>query len=198
MKYDTPPKINKTPHAYKDVLNEATQFFEKYSRKYPLALSTYAQITREINTALQQNDYDLLLSQLSYMETGTGHLAYQYIGEARHVFYILNIVALENKYHTSSFVNCISNTQELLEKYRLSIFSLRRILFSISPESIADAEYFLRQNCLSPFAIYIIAQKELIRADSSLFERVKDIYSLQWNEIEMQLFQQFIATLTEA
>lgn len=151
-----------------------------------------------MDTALQQNNYDLLLSQISYMETGNGYLAFQYIGEARQLFRILNIIALEQKYHTCSFPYKMQSKQELIEKYKLSLFALRRILFALSPDSMADAESYLKQAQLSPFAIYILAKDELIIPNNLLFKKIQALYHLQWNQTEMQLFQQLINTFTEA
>ena len=182
----------------KEALLEAETFFEKYAQEYPRALSTYEKISALVNTALQQNDYSLLLSQIPCMETGNGYLTFQYIGEARQLFRILNIIALEQKYHTYSFTYKINNKQELIEKYRLSLFALRRILFDLSPGSTADAEYYLRQVHLSPFAIYILAKDELIIPNDLLFQKIQILYRPLWNHTEMQLFQQLINTFTEA
>lgn len=181
-----------------NILLESEQFFEKCNEEYPLALLAYHKISQIVDTALQQNDYTYLLSLLPYMETDEGYLAFQYIGEARYLLRILNIIALEEKYHTSSFICQISTKQELVEKYKLSLFSLRRIVFSLSSESVADAEHFLVQNQLSPFAIYILAKDELIIPNNLLFQKVQEIYSSQWNNSEIQLFQQLINTFTEA
>lgn len=172
-------------------------FLEKCKNEYTIALSTYDKITQIVDTALQQNNYDLLLSLLPYMETGDGYVTFQYLGEARHLLRILNIIALEEKYHSIPFAYQIKNKQELIEKYTLSLFSLRRIVFSLSSESIADAEYFLSQNRLSPFAIYILAKDELIIPSKLLFQKIQEIYTLQWNNNEIQLFQQLITTFME-
>ena len=127
-------------------LIETEQFFEQCSREYPLALSAYKSISQNVDRALQQKDNTLLLSQLPILETGDGALAFQYIGEARQLLRILNIISLERKYQTVSFHEQIDSKQGLIEKYKLSLFSLRRILFALSEESMADAEYFLQQN----------------------------------------------------
>ena len=182
----------------KEALLEAETFFEKYAREYPCALSAYEEISALVDTALQQNNYDLLLSQISCMETGNGRLAFQYIGEARQLFRILSIIALEQKYHTCSFAYHMQSKQELIEKYRLSLFALRRILFTLSPASTADAEAYLREAQLSPFAIYMLAKEELLIPDNVLFKKLQALYRSQWNHTEMQLFQQFIHTFTEA
>lgn len=181
-----------------NILLEANQFFKKYNEEYPIALSTYNQITQTVDTALQQNDYALLLSQLKYLESGEGYLAFQYISEARCLLRILNIVDLEEKYQTSSFTSEIDTTQRLIEKYKLSLFSLRRIAFALSSESVADAEYFLDQNHLSPFAIYVLAKEELLIPDSHLFQKIQEIYHLQWTSTEIQLFHQLTSTFMEA
>lgn len=181
-----------------NILLEAEEFFEKCNKEYPLALSTYDHISQTAEIALQQDDHTLLLSQLSQLETAEGYLSFQYISEARCLLRILNIINLEEKYETTCFAYQIKTKQELMEKYKLSLFALRRILFALSPESAAEAESFLSHNKLSPFAVYILLKEELIIANNLLFQKILKLYHSQWNDNEIQLFQQLISSFSEA
>lgn len=182
----------------KTTLTEAEQFFEQCNREYPIALSTYDKITQTVDSALAHKDYTLLLSQISYMESGNGYLTFQYIGEARWLLRILNIIALEEKYHTHSFFSHADDRHSLIEKYKLSLFALRRILFNLSEESVSDATAFLLQSELSPFAIYMLIKEELIIPEKHFLDTLISLHLPHWSTTEQQLFKQLISTFPEA
>ena len=181
----------------KNSMTESEHFFEQYSKEYPIAQSTFKQILQIIDQALSQNDCSLLLSQISYIESDNGYLTFQYIGEARYLLRILNIIDLEEKYQTASFIDQITNYYKLVEKYKLSLFALRRILFALSNESVAEAAEFLIQNHLSPFAIYVLLKEELILPTKPLLDKIMNLYHSQWSNQEQHLFKQLINTFSE-
>ena len=75
-----------------------------------------------------------------------------------------------------------------MEKYLLSLFALRRLLFQLSEESIDAAASFLKVNLLSPFAIYIILQDDLIIPNAALYQTIATIYDNIWSISDTQLF----------
>lgn len=185
------------PHL-EEALLESEEFLTEYSVKYPAALSVYEQIIHIVDSALEHSDRETLLSLISFIESEEGYPVFQYISEARYLFRILNILALEEKYGLIPFSCNIHSKQDLIRKYNLSLFSLRRILFALSEDSIVEAEDFLSKNPLSPFAIYIMSKEELICPNSLFFQNIEGLYNPLWNDMEIQLFRQLVTTFTEA
>lgn len=185
------------PHL-EEALLDSEEFLTEYNVKYPAALSVYEQISHIVDSALESGNHESLLSLISYMESEEGYPTFQYVSEARYLFRILNILSLENKYHLSSFSYNIHTKQELIHKYKVSLFSLRRILFALSVASSTEAEDFLLENPLSPFAVYIMSKEELIVPNILFFQKIEALYHSLWDNTEVLLFRQLITTFTEA
>lgn len=149
-------------------------------------------ITYTLDTALVKQDQKLLLSLISYIEAGEGVIAYKYTGELRRILRILHIVDLEQKYHKSSFEAGCTSKEMLLEKYMLSLFALRRLLFQLSEISMTEAADFIRRSRLSVFAVYTIIQDDLIIPNRSLYELLMEICADFWDESDINLFHLLI------
>ncbi len=180
-----------------EILLESEEFLTKYSQTYPDAVSSFERFSLMVDSALEKGNIDALLPLISYMESNEGYPMFQYISEARYLFRILNILTMEHKYQLKLFSYNTNNKNILIHKYKLTLFALRRILFSLSPESIAEAESFLLENVLSPFAIYILAKEELLLPNRTFFQKIEALYQPLWNNTELQIFHQLITTFTE-
>lgn len=163
-------------------------FFQQLDKNKEATQTAVKYINDTIDQALCKKDTALLLSLIPYIESGDGQLPFSYIGETHRVLRILHIIELEHKYHKKLFSSdCLSKT-ELWEKYMLALFALRRLLFQLSDVSMSSAASYLQKNELSPFAIYVIIQGDLIIPDDSLYDKIIKVYSDIWSNDEIQLF----------
>lgn len=173
--------------------SEAEQYFHELNRDKNATRAACLRIDNTIDETLngQKNgrqNIDLLLSLIPFIESGDGKLPYKYIGETHRILRILHIVEMEYKYQMPLFCYGCNDKASLVEKYMLSMFALRRLLFHLSDVSTEEAVLYLQQNPLSVFAVYIITQDDLIRPDHTLYHKIAKIYSDYWNESEYQLF----------
>lgn len=172
-----------------DVLNqEAENYFQELEQDKEITQKAWQAIISATDNALKSENTSQLLSLIPYIENGDGHFAYRYIGQTHRLLRILHIIELENKYHKEPFSSHCSNYELLMEKYMLSLFALRRLLFRLSEESVNDAVSFLKMNLLSPFAVYIILQDDLIIPDAALYQSVAAAYDNIWGINDTQLF----------
>lgn len=160
---------------------EADLFFQELADNIPAAMQANAQIEATINQALATRNISLLLSLIPYIEEGEGHPAFQYLGETHRVLRILHLVQLEHKYNMQLFIqNCETNSA-LMEKYMLTLFAFRRLLFCLSEGSMAEAVSWLQQSELSVFAVYIMTRDELLHPTDEFYELLLNLYSSQWS-----------------
>lgn len=160
-----------------DLEQEAQEYFCQLKKEYPLAVASYNTILSSINTLLTENNLDSLSSIISYIEEGNGLYAFNYIGSTHRLLRILYILQLETKYSSSAlFILGCSNTDDLMNKYVLTLFALRRILFSFTEESVTDAIAWLQQNSVSYIAVQIIIQSERINPNNKIYSLLNIIY----------------------
>ncbi len=180
--------------------SEAEQYFQELDRDKKATLAASLHIDATLDEALDARkrgcqDIPLLLSLIPYIENGDGELPYKYIGETHRILRILHIIEMEYKYHMPLFCSECKGKASLVEKYMLTLFAIRRLLFHLSDASVEDAIFCLRQNPLSVFAVYVITQDDLILPDQTLYQKIGEIYSDYWNESEKQLFLSLIGSL---
>lgn len=165
---------------------------ERYFRQMALDLDatqrSYQHILTTIDTALNLQKYDTLQELIPYIEKGDGHFAFQYIGKTHRILRILNILSLEGKYHKPLFCQGCNSMNALWERYMLTLFAFRRILFQLSEESQEEAVTYLQSNPISHLAAYIMVQDELIIPDQYFHETLALIYSREWSPADMQQF----------
>lgn len=171
---------------------EAEEYFQKLADNRDALTSCYLHIRNVLNQALSSRNYNALFSLIPYIESGKGHLAFEHIGEIRRILRILNIIALEHKYLEKNFATDCITIDELLNKYYLTLFAFRRILFQLSDVSVDKAIEYLHNNVISHFAVYIIASEELIQTTSIFWEVMVNIYEPYWNETAIQQFQMLV------
>lgn len=167
---------------------EADQYFQELAQNKETLQKVWNYITRTVNEALPCQNYDLLLSLIPYIEEGDGNLAFEHIGESRRLLRILHIIDLERKFQKPPFSIPCNTMDELMEKYLLTLFALRRLQFYPSESAVSDAIFFLSQNKLSVFAIYVITQQDLIIPDSALYHRITELFTKVWTTAEQEMF----------
>jgi hypothetical protein len=100
---------------------------------------------------------------------------------------ILYILQIENKYLAPSpLSSACDNANELIDKYMLTLFALRRILFHFTEESLTDALIWLQCNAVSYIAVQIIIQGERIIPDQQFYSYL-NIRSCRWTIINLHL-----------
>ena len=169
-------------------MQEAEIYFRQLKEELPEMKSARQHIDEVLDEALSTENHSVLLSLIPYMESGKGKLAWKYTGEARRILQILYIVRLEEKYHMELFCRGCRSKEELTEKYLVMLFALRRLVFGLSEESVEEAEQFLKSAGLSPFALHMVLQNELLPADLSTYQQLTNLFSENWNEEEKLLF----------
>lgn len=180
QRYDMRPLENLT--------KEAEDYFLNLSAHKEQAAQSYNYILSVIDNSLSNHDRESLLSLISYIEHGDGQLAFRYIGETRRLLCILNIICLEINYNQIPFFHDCTCAAELREKYMLTLFALRRLIFCLSDESVAEAVNYLQNRPVSYLAAYIITQKELAPKNPGFCERLADIFRSQWSDEEVRQF----------
>lgn len=166
-----------------DLEQEAQEYFCQLKKEYPLAVASYNTILSSINTLLTENNFDSLSSIISYIEEGEGLYAFNYIGATHRLLRILYILQLETKYFLSApFILDCNNTDDLMNKYVLTLFALRRILFNFTEESVTDAIAWLQQNSVSYIAVQIITQSEHINPNNNFYSLLNTIYPGAFDE----------------
>lgn len=170
-------------------LNASTEaFFQELEKNKNVLQASWSYITETLNTALLQQDAEVLLRLIPYMEQGEGRLSYTHIGESRRILRILHIIQLELSYKKTPFFLHCTDKDSLMEKYLLSLFALRRLLFQLTEDSVKEAEDFLIYSRLSAFAIYIILQEELIHPTPALYDKIVSLCSAYWSDADKALF----------
>lgn len=175
-----------------NLILEAEKYFQELSQEKEVAKSACFYIDSTLAKALNRQDIGLLLSLISYIEKGDGQISYKYFGEIHRILRILHIIEMEHKYQIPLFCSGCNDKISLTEKYMLTLFAFRRLLFHLSDASAEDAVSYLEQNPLSVFAVYVMIQDDLILPDSAMYQNIMNIYSNYWNESEKQLFLSLI------
>lgn len=141
-----------------------------------------------LNTALEIEDISALCFLIPYMESGNGKYAWEYKSESRKVLRILYIIHLEAEYGLPLFSVGCRTKEELMEKYMVLLFALRRLKFELSEASKAEAEQFLLSAGISPFALHMVLQSELLSSDIRIYQELENLFHDSWDEVERNLF----------
>ena len=176
----------------RNLTSETEAYFEQLNRDRAATQTASLFIADRLREALGKQDIPLLLSLIPYIETGEGELLCKYIGETHRLLRILYIIRLEQKYHMNLFCTGCPDQKALMDKYLLTLFALRRLLFRLSQSSMEGATLFLQQNQLSVFAVHIITQEDLILPDDALYEKIQELHAHCWSDEEARLFASLI------
>lgn len=185
--------INKTTkkcglHINFSPVAEAEIYFQqlKMDRKETDIASRYIEDT--LDMALDIGDISSLLSLIPFIESGKGQYAWEYKNETRRILRILYIIQWEKEYDLTLFSLGCKTKAELMEKYIVTLFALRRLGFGLSEDSKSEAKRFLVSADLSPFALYIILQSELLPSDKEIYHELEILYADLWDEKKKTFF----------
>ena len=179
-----------------DLSKESEQYFQQMELDKDSAQNAFQHILDTINTSLTSRDYSTLSELIPYIEEGDGHMAFQYIGKTHRFLRVLHIVELEQKYRKSLFCTDCNSAEDLWEKYMMTLFAFRRILFQLPETSINEAVQYLQNRPVSHFAAYIMTQNELLAPDPEFYETLASIFAEFWSADDIQQFFAFANTLS--
>ena len=171
-----------------ELSTEAEKYFSQMKQDEDATQKAYQHIFRTIDKALPARDHTALLALIPYIEKGEGYLAFQYIGKTHRILRLLHIIELEYKFRKPLFSDDCNSAEELLEKYMLTLFSLRRLLFHLSDASVNEAVYYLQEHPISYLAAYVMTHDELLIPNQMLYEDIAALYSEEWPEEDMRQF----------
>lgn len=171
-----------------DLRQEAEDYFRQMKLDLDATKNAYRHILDTIDTALTAGDYSALHGLIPYIEEGEGQLAFQYIGRTHRLLRILNIIRLEGSYGKTPFCEDCDNEEALWEKYMLTLFAFRRLLFRLSGESVEEAVTYLQNHPVSHYAAYIMTQGELLIPSQDFYETLAAIYAELWSPADIQQF----------
>lgn len=175
----------KTPY---DLSPKLDHYFQQLEQDLDATRKAYRHILATLDTALPLGDYAALYELIPYIEKGEGHLAFQYIGKTHRYLRMLNIIALEGKYQKLMFCDGCDSAEALWEKYMLTLFSFRRLIFQLSAESAEEASIYLHNHPISHFAAYMIATDELLIPNQPFYQSLALIYAQNWEPEDTQQF----------
>lgn len=171
-----------------ELCQEAEEYFHQMKLDLDATNAAYQHILTTLDTALATRDYAALVKLIPYIEEGEGHLAFQYIGKTHRLLRILNIIKLEAGYGKTLFCDGCDNEKALWEKYMLTLFAFRRLLFRLSGQSVEEAVTYLQNHPVSHFAAYIMTQGELLIPSQDFYKTLTDIYAEIWSHADIQQF----------
>lgn len=151
---------------------------------------SWAIIVDMVNSMLQSKEYDLIKEIIAYLNKGNGVWALNSKGEARRLNWILQIMEMEYKYNAILLSEgCVSYAQ-LIEKYMLLTYALRRVAINLADESLHEAKEYLQFQKPSYIAISTILSQELIVWNNQLYKDILNIFSGTWSEDEIKIYRQ--------
>lgn len=156
---------------------ELELYFQNIGRDNEAVRVASLHISEMLRHALSLQDIDSCLALIPYIESGEGLLAYKYSAEVQRIFVILHIIEFEYKNSKKLFCSTCVDQDSLLEKYILSLFAFRRLIFQLSATSVEEAVCYLSGIGLSIFAVYFIIQNDLIIPNNVLYEKIIQIYT---------------------
>lgn len=167
---------------------ETENYFRQMEQDLDATRTAYRHILTTLDAALPKRDYVALDELIPYIENGEGHLAFQYIGKTHRFLRMLHIMELESKYQKIMLCAGCDSAEALWEKYMLTLFSFRRLVFRPSRESEEEAVIYLQNHPVSHFAAYMMVRDELVIPDQAFYETVALIYAQTWSSGDIQQF----------
>lgn len=174
-------------------VTDSDSFLRKLEQDRIKTESSYQYILSTIDFSLGSQNLELLLSLIDFIENDpVGSLVLQYIGKTHRFLRILHIIELEKKLNKPVFSHDCTTAKELWDKYMLTLYAIRRILFQLSSTSVGEAEAYLKSRPISPIAAYVITQDDLIIPDKRLYTSLMSILSDSWTETDESQFLSLI------
>lgn len=177
-----------------DLYKEADDDFRQLALDKDAAHDAYRHITSTIDHALSEQNLSALCSLIPYIEEGDGHLAFAHIGKTHRILRMLRITELELKYQMTPFPADCDTFQTLWEKYMLTLFALRRVLFKLSEASTTEAVSYLQNRPPSCLAVYVMTQDDLLVPTESFYEELISVFADSWSPGDIAQFCSLIQT----
>lgn len=177
-----------------DLYKEADDDFRQLALDKDAALDAYGHITSTIDHALSEQNLSALCDLIPYIEEGNGHLAFAHIGKTHRILRMLRITELELKYQMTPFPADCDTFRTLWEKYMLTLFALRRVLFKLSEASAAEAVSYLQNRPPSCLAVYVMTQDDLLIPTESFYEELISVFADSWSPGDIAQFCSLIQT----
>lgn len=175
-----------------ELRREAEAYFRQAERDLNIVKEAYRHILMTFDRSLSTGNYAQLLELIPFMEEAEGHPVLQYIGKSHRLLRILNIIKLELLNGRKPFCHECDSEKALWEKYMLTLFAFRRLIFRLSEESAGEAAVYLQRDPVSPLAAYIMTQGELLIPSQDFYETLADLYREVWSPEEMRQFRALI------
>ncbi|MBE5884324.1 MAG: hypothetical protein E7291_07935 [Lachnospiraceae bacterium] len=177
-----------------ELTEEAENYFTQIDTHAEDIQSSYQHIISVLDDALSRQDGEALLQLIPYIEQGDGRFAFQHVGKTHRFHRMLHIIRLEAAFHQSLFSEGCTSARELWEKYSLTLFAMRRLLFCLSEESMAEAVHYLHNRPISYLAAFTIMQNELPALNKAFYETLAQIYEEIWSTEEIRQFYSLISS----
>lgn len=172
-----------------DLCRQVDEYFEQYQGKIASAETEWKKITEAIDEGLQENYHEVFHKVSEYMTQGSGKAAAENIGEALRGLRVCNIVDMELEYGMQPLCRECRSLGDLLDKYMLVLFSLRRLCFDLSMESMEEAGAFLTNNQISVICVAVLLREELIAYDDWGLKRICDNMKDVWTKKDVAMLQ---------
>lgn len=168
------------------LIQEMQQYFEELENVKTEIKKDWEECIMTFDYALQFNSFEIIKDLTLYLEMENGSKAFKYIGDARKMWVICNIITIEREKKLPLFCSDCLDFNAILEKYILTTYALRRISLNLSDESRQQAIIFLQEKGISNVAVSCILGSELIIIDDAFIDIMnvcfRNIWS--WEELE--------------
>lgn len=142
-----------------------------------------------MDLAVKDNRRDIFESLISYITKKNGQYALHYVGEATRILNLCQIISMEYEFGERLLHDGCDGYESLKEKYFLTIYALRRILFALSEVSVEEAKSYLQSTAPSYLAVHLILEREIFRVDEVFMERIIDIFRSIWTLAQLEAFE---------
>ncbi len=170
----------------KNQLEKIDEYFEKIRAKREDFASCSSRAEEQLSEYLQSQDLHLLDNLIIYLEKGEGYLLLEIDASYHKLLRILKICQLESMHGFLPFCDGAIDRKSLLNKYDSVIYALRRILFQLSEDSVAQARDFLLDLQPSFFCLLFLLQEQFGQEDRSFFDRVRELMAPLYTDEELR------------
>ena len=173
-----------------NTMNESQESLKEYFDKIRASREAFATCVIEADLQLSEylktQDFRLLNDLIIYLEQGEGYLLLEIDASYHKLLRILKICQLESVHGLLPFCSGTTDRTGLLNKYDLVIYALRRILFQLSEDSVAEARSFFLNLQPSFLCLLFLLQEQFRYEDRSFFDRVRKLLAPLYTKEELR------------
>lgn len=178
----------KTFNSWEELITESELNMTKLAQDQSACFQIYDFIKNHFNSCLATKDYFRLLELLPYFEDPSSYPQFHHSGETMRIYFYLHILKSEQNHQMKPFISNVSNYDEFLQQYTLTLFSIRRMELMLSNKSLMEASAYLHSIPFNVYVARIIVENEYFENFHNiywnLYECMKDIWSIyeqiQW------------------